>query len=403
MTFFLYTAVTATGESVRRSGRYADADRLYRELERRGEDLARYVPLPDIFGTLVPERFGAVRPAAVAELCRNLALYAGGGVDMQAVIGAVAAGVKRGAYRRLLQALRARLAEGYRLSEALRLTDAVPPLVVNLARIGEDSGTLPRTLADAAAALERAEAMRLRARRALIYPGFTLAVLLAGLLFWALYVVPRMVELFAVMDIELPALTRGLLAAAAWSAGHITVIGVLVGLAAVALLSGRTVAPLRLALDRAAWHLPFIGGGVRIAQHAFYFQNLTLMYQAGVPLTAAMTSVAEAISNRWFRARLEGVHEAIRAGESLSRSYASLGLFEPLVARMCASGEQTGNLGGQLAHLAEIYTKRADNRLETAGKMLEPVLMTLTAVLLGLFALALLGPLYNIIGNLGRL
>jgi type IV pilus assembly protein PilC len=120
-----------------------------------------------------------------------------------------------------------------------------------------------------------------------------------------------------------------------------------------------------------------------------------------VAITQALETLTSAVHNRYLRKRVMGVIEQLRAGQPLVEAIENTGIFEPLAVRMIGIGETTGNLEAQLKKLGEIYFARVNALVEVLAKVLEPMLIIVMAVLFGFFIIAVIGPIYGAIGNLG--
>ncbi|GAB6043736.1 type II secretion system inner membrane protein GspF [Endothiovibrio diazotrophicus] len=306
--------------------------------------------------------------------------------------------------RRLAGALRVRVEGGAALSAALAdHPAAVDPLAVALVAVGERSGEL----AEVAARLHRELAWRAelagRLQRLLLYPAVTLAVVGGVTLFLLLEVVPGLAALGSALGRPPSAETRWLLAAGRWA-------GILLPLLAVAapplLLAGTLILRRseRLLTIRDRWLLGvwWIGPQLRRAALARLARALALMYRAGLPLLEALAVAARVAGNRAVAAATARVLGAVERGTPLSEAFAGAELFPPLLVRMVALGERSGGLDRALGRVAELEEQALREALERAAALLEPLLTLLLGGLLGGVVLAVMGPLFDLIGSLGR-
>ena len=236
----------------------------------------------------------------------------------------------------------------------------------------------------------------------MIYPAFTLTVILGGALFWLSFVIPKINDVFKSINLKLPASTMALVAASDWVREYWWFIIFVLFAIPISFFMARRNERFRYETDRLAWHLPVFGRIVSGSQTAFYFQYLNLMYSAGVVITQALETLTKAVQNRYLRKRVEGVIEHLRAGEPLVKAVEKTGIFEPLAVRMIGIGESTGNLGDQLKKLGEIYYNRVNALVEVLAKVLEPMLLIFMAILFGFFIVSVIGPIYGAIGSLGK-
>lgn len=403
MSWYFYSCATRDGSLVRRNARFESADLLDRELARNGETLLDYRELPDAFFYAQQWVFGRMKPLEVAEFCNMLSMYVSGGVDLQSALTDMAEGSHSLAFRRVLTDVRLALLNGYPLSQAMRQSGQFPEEVLALAKIGEESGNLDRVLADAGAHIERLVAIRSAVKRALIYPGFVLSIIIAATLFWLSFVIPQLAEVFEAIDIEMPGHFAAMVAASDWVRSYWwLLVLILVGLP-MAFVAARRIPWFRLQTDELAWRLPIMGQIVRLSQMAFWFQYLGLMYGAGLAITQAMELINQSVKNRFFAQRLEGFNARLQNGEKLQAAMRETGVFEPLALRMTAIGEDTGNLEAQMKKLAGIYLARVQALVDVLAKTLEPLLVILMAGLLAFFILGILAPIYESIGTIGAM
>lgn len=402
MSWILYSIMTPDGDVVRRSGRFENMDILDEEASRRGEMIVNFFELPDAVYSVRQWIMGRMGDLEIAEFCSMLSMYVSGGVDLQSALSDMENSARSPALKHVVSELRRALMNGYPLSQALKTTGQFPEEVLALARIGEESGTLDSVLRDAGLHIERVVAIKSAAKRAMIYPAFTLSVILGGALFWLSFVVPKVAEVFKSINLKLPPSTMALVAASNWVRDYWWIIVFVLFALPVGFFMLRRNEKFRYQTDRLAWHLPVFGRIIKGSQTAFYFQYLSLMYGAGVVITVALETLTHAVQNRYLRSRVAGIVEQLRAGEPLVRAVEHAGIFEPLAVRMVGIGEETGNLEGQVKKLGEIYFARVNGLVEVLSKILEPMLLIVMAGLFGFFVVAVIGPIYGSIGSLGK-
>jgi type IV pilus assembly protein PilC len=401
MTYILYSYLNREGLHARRVGQYESLDDLDRELSQHGEQLVDFHMLPDSVGKALDFFRGKPRPLEIAEFCTTLSFYVSGGVDLHGALADAAESTTSTSMRTAIMDIRRFLQDGYSLSESMRMTGRFPDVVINMSRIGEESGNLERTLRDAAEHIERVEDIKGAAKRALIYPIFTLVVVCAAGAFWMTVVVPKIVELFEAMQVELEPATLTLIAMSDFFSEYWpAILGSVLALPLLWLLARRN-ERFRVASDHGLWRIPVIGRIVRGGQMAFYYQYLALMYGAGVVITTALDTLQKTVSNKYFATRVHGLLDDLRSGVNLGDAFKQCEVFPVLDQRMVSIGEQTGNLDDQLQKLAELHYQRVQNLVEALPKFLEPAMLVLLGGAFGFFIIALMGPLYNMVSQLG--
>ena len=308
------------------------------------------------------------------------------------------------ALRSVAGQLALRVEGGETLAAAMAsLPAAFDPLGVALVAVGERCGRMGEALGRVQQELAWRERLLGRLRRSLIYPAVTLAVVTAVALFLLLEVVPGLIELSASLGRPPPAETRWLLAlveglewALPWAAALLAPLGVLLW-GALRLLPAAALAGDRLLL-RAGW----IGRQLRRAAAARICRALAALYGGGVALNEALPVAARAAGNRELERLLLEAAGQVAAGAPLSRALDPGGgaaPLPPLTLRMVEVGERSGTLEAALEHAAAVAERRLDADLERAQALLEPLLTLLLGGMLGWIVLAVLGPVFDLVGG----
>jgi len=401
MAYLLYYTLNREGQSIRRLGQYAGLQDLDKELSLHGEELVDYHLLSDGIGRIMESLRGKPGTREIAEFCMTLSHYVAGGIDLQGALADAAKSASSSSMRSAIIDIRRHLRGGYSLSEGMKMTGRIPDVVISMSKIGEESGNLARMLRDAAAHLERVDDIRGAAKRAMIYPTFTLLIVGVAGGFWMTAVVPKIVQLFEAMQVELESATLMLIAISNFFTAYWPMILASIAAIPVSWILARRNKRFRIASDHALWRLPLIGRIVRGSQMAFYYQYLSLMYGAGVVITNALDTMQNTVSNKYFATRVSVLLSELRGGKMLADAFKESELFPLLDQRMVSIGEQTGNLEEQLDKLADIHFGRVQALVEVLPKFVEPIMLLLLGGGFAFFIIALLGPLYSMISTVG--
>jgi MSHA biogenesis protein MshG len=293
--------------------------------------------------------------------------------------------------------LRANLEQGRELAVAMARHPAVfSSFYVAMIRVGEMTGKLTQIFAQLAEHLEFELDVRARVKQALRYP-LTVAVAIAlALVVINLFVLPTFGTVFAGFKTELPLMTRVLLGFSAWTVRWWPLL--LAGaIAAVWALKAWLATPSgRLAWDRAKLRLPVAGPIVMKATLARFARSFALASKSGVPLTQAMTVVAQTVDNAYVGQRIERMRDGVERGESLSRCAAASGVFTPVVLQMIAVGEETGELDTLLTEIAQMYERETDYAVKGLAAAIEPILLLVIGALVLVLALGVFMPLWSL-------
>lgn len=343
-------------------------------------------------------RRGRVRAGDVAVLSRQLAALTRAGVPLPQALGIIADGTDKSALASLVRAVRTDVSAGDSVATALgRRPEHFDDLFRNLVEAGERSGTLPAMLDRIATYREKADTLRRKVRKALIYPVVVLCVAgaVSGILL--VKVVPQFEQIFAGFGAELPAATQWVIALSEFVRDWwVPMVGAaLAAVLGVRAARGRSRA-LRALLDRASLRLPVFGRLVERSSVARCTRTLSTMCAAGVPLVEALESVARAAGNGVFEAAVRRVRAEVATGRQLHASMRDAGVFPDDVVGMVAVGEESGTLDDMLARSATWYERQVDDAVDAIASMVEPMIMAVLGVLVGGLIVAMYLPIFQL-------
>ncbi len=290
---------------------------------------------------------------------------------------------------------------GETFSQSLAAFPAVfPELFVNLVRAGEQSGELGKVMAHLTESLKWQDEMIARTRKALGYPLFVSAVVMAVMAFMLVYVVPQVTGFIVSMGGALPWHTRLLIAV---SDGVVAWWPWLLGLPAVGLAGTRFVLKRN---ERARkwfdgfklrlWIVGPVSQKIVMARFAHYF---SLLFHSGLPVLDCIDLCVGVVGNRFVAASLERAKLRITQGETVSDALAESGLFPKLVIRLLKVGERTGDLGSALGSVNYFYQRDVDEAIGRMQAMIEPALNIVIGAVMGWVMISVLGPVYDMISK----
>jgi len=287
-----------------------------------------------------------------------------------------------------------RVQSGESLADAM---DAHPnifgPDYVGIVRVGQASGTLPSAVADLAQMLERRAAYRGRLVNAITYPAILMLASVGTIAVLVQVVLPSFAPLFKRSGVELPWTTRAVLAAAdhAPTIGMIAAAVLIIGTAAW-MVAGQDPAQ-RLARDRLALRLPGVGPVMLLDALASALRSLGIMTGGGLLLRPALAIARDGTRNAAMAAMLDDLAEALERGQRLSDALRREPLVPAAVPRLVRVGEESGELGKALIHLADLLDAKLSQRLERVTALLTPILTFVVGGIIAFVLIAVMGAL----------
>ncbi len=293
--------------------------------------------------------------------------------------------------------LRAGLDQGRELATAMARHPAVfDGFYVAMIRVGEMTGRLTEAFGRLAEHIESELDLRERVKQALRYPTMVMVAIAIALVVVNVFVIPTFATVFAGFKAELPLLTRALLGFSNWMLRWWPLLLAAVIGGGWALKAWLATPAGRYRWDRAKLRLPVAGPIVLKATLARFARSFAMASRSGVPITRAMTVVAQTVDNAWVGERIERMRDGVERGESLSRCAAASGVFTPIVLQMITVGEETGELDTLLIEIAEMYERDTDYAIKGLSASIEPLLLAVIGVFVLLLALGIFMPLWNL-------
>ncbi|MFT7773211.1 type II secretion system F family protein [Roseateles sp.] len=330
-------------------------------------------------------------------LTRQLYTLQKAGVPILRSLAGLQASTSHAGIVQLLQDVHASLDQGRELATAFaRHPHVFSSFYVAMTRVGELSGRLTEVFQRLSEHLEFELDIRARIKQALRYPIMVVVAMAIALVVINLVVLPKFADVFAHFKSELPLMTRVLLGFSGWTVKWWPLI--LAGGIGLALAWRNWIATTggRYAWDRFKLRLPIAGGIVLKATLARFARSFALASSSGVPISQALTVVAQTVDNAYIGARIEQMRDGVERGESISRCATATGVFTPIVLQMIAVGEETGELDTLMTEIAQMYERETDYAIKGLSAAIEPVLLAIIGALVLVLALGVFLPLWNL-------
>jgi type II secretory pathway component PulF len=323
------------------------------------------------------------------------------GLPVQQALNVMAERQQDAVIRRTGDRVRHFLHEGQTLSASFRQTSpSFDDLYTSLIAAGEASGTLPSVLHRMAESMTQLYDLQRRFIQALVYPAFMIiaCVLLMGV--FTMVLVPQLTGLLAKTGQQLPAITVALLNFSGFITGNFWTM-LITGTTAIVLFRVLVATPPgRLWWDRAKMSIPLIGPIVETRFYASFTQALGNLIVNGVPLLISLKLLVRGTANRFYRARLDQVIEAVAAGDPLSTSLRRAGHFQPLMTDIIAIGEQTGHLAKSLQKATARYDKELDARINRLTAMISPTIIVFLAIVVTIIAYCIVTSIFSAVSGI---
>ena len=276
-------------------------------------------------------------------------------------------------------------------------------LYVNMVKAGELGGVLEIVLNRLAEYQEKAQKLKNKIVAAMVYPIIVMCIAVAIMVFLMLVIVPRFEKIFEDMlgsADKLPELTKIVIGFSRWMGDNffflvIGTVAIFVGWKLFSATKGG-----RRIIDRMKLKMPLFGDVQRKTAISRFTRTLGTLVTSGVPILQALNITRETAGNTIISDAITKVHDAVKEGESMVAPLEGSGVFPPMVISMVDVGEETGQLPEMLLKIADVYEDEVDNSVSALTSMLEPLMIVMLALVVGVIVMALFLPLIQVIQGL---
>ncbi|MGI2260227.1 type II secretion system F family protein [Shewanella sp. GXUN23E] len=275
--------------------------------------------------------------------------------------------------------------------------DVFDTLFISMVHVGENTGKLEEAFKQLSGYIEREQETRKRIKAAMRYPIFVLFAITIAMVILNIFVIPKFATMFARFGAELPLPTRILIGTSEvfvnyWPLMLIVAVGTVFGIRYwMHSPEGEK------KWDRWKLHMPAVGSIIERSTLARYCRSFAMMISAGVPMTQALSLVADAVDNAYMHDRIVNMRKGIESGDSMLRVSNQSKLFTPLVLQMVAVGEETGQIDQLLNDAADFYEGEVDYDLKNLTAKLEPILIGIVAGIVLVLALGIYLPMWDML------
>ena len=275
------------------------------------------------------------------------------------------------------------------------------PIITNMVKVGEESGDLDKTLEYLGTQISRDYNLLRRTKGALTYPAVVMAALLIiGYLMFT-YVLPKLTETFKEFNTELPALTKIIITMVdIFSRYSIFVVLFLIFLLTSFIYWKRTSSG-RLVLHRVNLSLPVIGKLVKKLNMARFTIIFSGLLKSGMSIVEALRITSNTVGNVYYQKALADASDKVKIGIDLVVALEKYPmLFSPMVTQMIQVGEETGTMEKVLAEVSNFYETEIEDTIKNLSSIIEPILVMVIGAVVGVLAVGLILPIYNIGQNI---
>ncbi|MFC1929034.1 type II secretion system F family protein [Chloroflexota bacterium] len=404
LTSYRYEATTTQGRLIKGTIKAIGEIEAERLLIQQGYHPLNVEVVPSMFSLeeALPTFF-KVKPQDVIIFSRQLATLLRSGISLLPaleILGGQATSSRT--FKKILESVVHDLRSGGSFTQSIsKHPAAFSEIYCRTITVGEQTGNMETVLNQMADYMERQGVIAKKIGGALRYPMMVMGVgLIVGIVLMTV-VMPKLLDMFTTMNVELPLPTKIL----------ISITNILTTYTLYLLIGGALLVALaiwlvklpatRRMLDRVLLTAPLIGAPTLLGELGRFSRSMSVLITAGLSLQEIMELAPQSSNNRFIRDALGQVRERLLLGEGLSEPMSRIDIFPPLLVQMVSVGEESNTLDFTMGVVADFYEISAEEKTNAMVGMVGPLSTAFIALFVGFIAISVLMPMYSLTGAFG--
>ncbi|GBE00501.1 type II secretion system protein F [bacterium BMS3Abin07] len=405
MPYFHYKAVNIDGSTVNGLINALDMDSVYTLAETSGRHIISVKPANAYLASLLSKyRSTQVKRRDIIEFSNNLSVMIRAGIPILSALMDIIDTTENRYFRENIESIRNNVSMGASFSDACGLHgDIFPDIFIRLVTVGEETGNLDGNLSDAADHLQRMEDLSSTIKRAMVYPVFAFVTALGALIFWLVYVLPKIMKIFEDMKVQLPLITKGLILTSNLTQRYWPFILITPLFLFILIKFLKRYKKPEFFFDKIKLGFPILKLILVNRILGLFTEQMRILLKAGLTIDRSFELVSEVIGNVVYKEAIIKAKDEVIAGASISAALRNQNIFTAMLLRMVHIGEASGTLEGQFSFLSEFYLKKLDDMSQRLGRMIEPVIIIFLGLMFAIMIIGLLLPIYDLVSKMGAM
>ena len=345
-----------------------------------------------------------VKPRDLSVFCRQFVSITQAGVPMKEALQMLSEQTENKWLKRAISEVLLNVEKGNTLADSMRSQpDIFPPMLVNMVEAGEQSGSLEMAFSRMAVHFEKEAKLKATIKKATIYPIILVIAAIGVIAVMLLFVIPIFIDMFADLDIEMPALTMFVMNSSKWMTSHwYVVLAIIVGVVVAYKLIYRTTQG-RLTIDRIKMKMPLFGKLTVKTACSQFARTMSTLLMSGISTIDALETTSKIVNNIHYTNAMLKAREEVMKGVPLSEPLEASGIFPPMVYHMTGIGEETGNVEEMLEKMADYYDEEVEMTTQSVLAAMEPIIILFMALIIGTLVIAVIWPIASMYNGLDNL
>ena len=345
-----------------------------------------------------------VKPRDLSVFCRQFVSITQAGVPMKEALQMLSEQTENKWLKRAISEVLLSVEKGNTLADSMRgQADVFPPMLINMVEAGENSGSLEMAFSRMAVHFEKEAKLKATIKKATIYPIILVIAAIGVIAVMLLFVIPIFIDMFADLDIEMPALTMFVMNSSKWMTSHwYVVLAIIVGVVVAYKLIYKTTQG-RLTIDRIKMKMPLFGKLTVKTACSQFARTMSTLLMSGISTIDALETTSKIVNNIHYTNAMLKAREEVMKGVPLSEPLEASGIFPPMVYHMTGIGEEAGNVEEMLEKMADYYDEEVEMTTQSVLAAMEPIIILFMALIIGTLVIAVIWPIASMYNGLDNL
>lgn len=337
-----------------------------------------------------------VKTKSLALFCRQFYSMLDAGIPIVESLGLLAKQTTNKRLKKATDFLCEEVQKGSLLSSAMKKKKEIfPNMLIYMVETGEVSGQLDAVMGRMAEHYEKETKLQSKIKNAMMYPMIVSIVAVLVIWFLITYVLPTFINMFAGFGAALPLPTRILLGvSSAFRNYWYLILGGLILLILAYKMYVKSQSG-RYRIDLLKLRMPIFGNVNKKVATSRFARTLSRLLMSGINIIEAMDIVHKVIGNEVISRGISRSMDNIRKGGGITGPLGDLNVFPPVLISMMKIGEESGSMDAMLAKTADFYDQEVDSAIEKMTTLLEPLIIVVLAIIIGMIILAVVTPMFD--------
>ncbi len=290
---------------------------------------------------------------------------------------------------------------GKTLSDAFKdQRDVIPSIMISMVAAGEESGRLDEIMSRLADHFMKESKLKNKVSAAMVYPKILFFLTIGITVGLMTFLVPGIAQTINELGGELPALTKFIMGVSDSLVHYWFVYAIVIGSAVYGFQAWKSSEKGSMQWAQLMLTMPIVGKATKMTAAARFCRTVSTLLKSGISVLSSIEITAASLDNKILEKKLSEARLEIRKGTSLSKSIKGITEFPPMIYAMTAIGEESGTLDSILEKAADFFEDEADAATTKMTTALEPIMLIVMAILVGLTVGGIAMPIFTMAGNI---